>query len=146
MRYVKHLEIEVARIRDKIEASQTEARLLEEENNEMRSRLAAGAGHRQQSTASPPENVPGELPKDRSVSFSDQSQLNSTGGVAMSLGLDSTMNLPVYQVGGEPRSRVYPANTHTNPLNTPEHTWAPHCSFSQLTPEQEQQIVNFILA
>jgi len=144
--YVKQLETEVARIRDMIAATQTETRLLQAENNEMRSRLAARTGNPQQSTAAHPGAAPGELSQDLDRSFSAQVQLDNTDGVTLNLGLDETMNLPVYQINSDPTSSSDAANTYPEPQDGPEDTEPPYCPFAQLTPKQTQQIINFILA
>jgi hypothetical protein len=144
--YVKQLEIDVARIRDMIAASQMETRLLQAENDAIRSRLVAGAVPPPPSIPPPQELNAGELPQDVDMSFLDNLQLDNMDDVTLSLELDEAMNLPVYQISSEPTSSSYPANTHPNPLDPPEIPELPSYPFAHLNPAQTQQIVNFILA
>ncbi|OIW35042.1 hypothetical protein CONLIGDRAFT_689256 [Coniochaeta ligniaria NRRL 30616] len=136
--YVKELEIDVARIRNMIAASQMEIRLLQAENDAMRSQLAAGAAPLPPSTSQVRESTAGELPQDIDMSFLNDIQLDNLDDVTMSLGVD--------EISSEPTSSAFPANTHFNPLHPPDIPELPHHPLDHISPGQTQQIINFILA
>lgn len=143
--YVKQLEIDVARIRDMIEANERDVRVLKAQNTAMRSQLAAGT------VPAPPIPPPqrstaGELPQAMDTSLSDDIQLGNSNDVTLSLELDQVMNLPVYQISSDPPSTSHPAHTRFDPSKPTEIRELPCSPFTRLTPEQTQRIVNFILA
>lgn len=145
--YVKQLEIDVARIRDMITAGQMETRLLQAENNAMRSQLAASAVLPRQPIPLDRETAAAQLPEAVDMSFFDHVQLDNVDAVTLTLGLDETIHLPVYQISSEPTSSLYTPNTFPIPSDaseTPE--LLPYFPFAHLRPEQTQQIINFILA
>jgi hypothetical protein len=144
--YVKQLEIEVARTRDMIAASQMEARLLQAENIAMRSRVVAGAVPPLQPIPPHQETPAGELPEQVDMSLLDHVQLDDMDSVTLSLGLDDVMNIPVYQISSEPTSSNYPLNTYLNPVHRADAPEPPPYPFAHLNPDQTQQIINFILA
>lgn len=143
--YVKQLEMDVARIRDMIAASQTDIRSLQAENDAIRSQLAAEAVPPPQSILPNQEAAAPELPEAVDMSL-DPMQLDNLDGVILTLGLDEVMNLPVYQITSEPTSSLYPPDTYSDPSGASESPGLPYCPFGNLNPEQTQQAINFILA
>jgi len=144
--YVKQLEIDVAHIRDQIAAAQTETRLLQVENNAMRSRLVAEAMSPQTSGAATLAELTMEVPDELNMPLMDPMHLDNADDMTLSLGLDATMNLPVYQITAEPMDNSYLADAFLNPLAPPEEPDLPYYPFAHLTPEQTHQVINFILA
>lgn len=138
--YVKHLEIEVAGIRDMITATQTKARLLLAENNAMRSRLFTEAVPRQPSILPSKEATAIELPEHLDM------QPDNFDDITLSLELDAAMKLPVYQISSEATGSSYPPEPYlylAEPLEQPD---VPYYPFALLSPEQTQQAINFVLA
>ena len=144
--YVKQLEIDVARIRDMIAATQMESRLLLAENDAMRSQLFEGESVVSQACEAEAQRTTSVgVPECIDRPLIDGAQLSSLSDVTLSLALDDAMNLPVYQISSERTSSNCQPNTH---LNTGDHcnSEPPSYPFAHLSPEQTQQIINFILA
>jgi hypothetical protein len=140
--YVKQLEIDVARIRDMINAAQMETRVLQAENDAIRAKLAVGPG----SAEMPALSSEGLLDDTDMTGFLDDIQLGGNlDDITLSLGLDEAMNTPVYRISSTPTTTNHPFNTYLNNLDQTEGP-TPFYPFSHLTPEQAQRVVNFILA
>jgi hypothetical protein len=143
--YVKQLEIDVARIRDMITAAQMETCRLQAENHAIRSRIAGAAALPSQLLPPDQDMIAGALPAEFDMSFLDDIQLDSNESLTMSLGMDAVMNLPVYQISGETTSSNNTAPTYF-PSDSALNPELSQCPFTQLSSEQTQRVINFILA
>ncbi|KXX74967.1 hypothetical protein MMYC01_207432 [Madurella mycetomatis] len=144
--YVKQLEMDIARMRDMIEATQRETGALLAENKDLRARAHQVVTR----TATP-------LSLDRGVSLLNEmpepSQLCSEVGpylqreledITLTLGFDDVMNAPCYYISSPPSS-----STTLSPqqcLPAPEITTPTNPCLPELDPFQTQQAINFILA
>lgn len=164
--YVKQLEMDIARIRDLIATAQMESRVIQSGNEAMRSRLAPGSalGKLSLEPTTDTEQQQHQLSDDMDLAFfGDFLQIDSPDDVTFTLDMDEAMNRPIFQISGHPAGTTAPVTTHasssslspTTAYSPPSAsgstsavpTSPPSCpNVPNLTPEQAQQVINFILA
>lgn len=170
--YVKQLEMDVARIRETIEAAERDTRALLDENKAMRAQIlqTAGAG----STAMPLSlnrgvellremPLPTELTSEVGVDMQSVStgvvpgeqgggagRRSSGTGVTVTLGFDEVMNAPTFYISSpvSPKGSQLPLGPLSPPQQESETETgtSPNDDLPDLTPSQSQAAINFILA
>jgi hypothetical protein len=151
--YVKQLEIDIAHIRDMISKTQRETHALQGENDAMRDHIQLAVNQMMAPEIPVYSPQPGLLPPSQpttvgeimaSMGVLDQPAglgLGPLDDLTLSLQLDDVMGTPAYQISSSPSSSHYATSTtHSSPALTS----IPH--LPEMTPEQTQQAINFILA
>lgn len=144
--YVKQLEMDIARMRDMIEATQRETETLLAENKDLRAQ-AHQAVARATTSSSPARGVSllNEMPEPSQPCSEVGSYLErELEDITLTLGFDDIMNAPCYYISSPPSS-----STTLSPqqcLPAPEVTPPTNPCLPELDPSQTQQAINFILA
>lgn len=140
--YVKQLEMDVARIREMIEAAEQETKSLLDENKAMRAQIL----HAMSKKAAPLTLDQGvhllqEMPQPCELSDAGKAlQQQGADEVTITLGFDEIMNAPTFYISSPP-----PPSTHTH-QPSPQENCPTDNSLPDLTPAQTQAAINFILA
>ncbi|KAK4158469.1 hypothetical protein C8A00DRAFT_39190 [Chaetomidium leptoderma] len=142
--YVKQLEMDVARVRDMIEAAERDTQAMLDENKAMRAQIQQ-ALHNKSRPLSLNQGVSliKALPQPCQLStIARESTPPEPEGVTVTLGFDEVMNAPTFYISSPPSSthshQPYESSQETSPT-TPD-------TLPDLTPAQTQAAINFILA
>ncbi|KAL2180371.1 uncharacterized protein P884DRAFT_78308 [Thermothelomyces heterothallicus CBS 202.75] len=136
--YVRHLEKDIARIRDMIEAAEQDTRALLNENKTLREQLLQTVG-KGPSPVSLDQGVAlwNEMPQPSQLS---SGLLQEPGTVTIALGFDEVLNVPAFYVSS-PSPSCNPHQPASQRISQPDAD-----DFPDLTPAQTQAAINFILA
>ncbi|KAH6634409.1 hypothetical protein B0J18DRAFT_406065 [Chaetomium sp. MPI-SDFR-AT-0129] len=172
--YVKQLEMDVARIRETIEAAERDTRALLDENKAMRIRILQAAGGGNGGNTAVPLSLnrgvellremplPTELTSDVGLDMqgasasgiaSGEGSRSSATGVTVTLGFDEVMNAPTFYISSPVSSKgiELPPSGPLSPSRQEMETGtgvSPNNNndLPDLTPSQSQAAINFILA
>jgi hypothetical protein len=138
--YVRQLEVDIARIRDMIEAAQRETHALADENRAMREQLQHTMGDRSQPMSlGQGVSLPHEMPPLAQPSSDvGAGQPHEEGNLTVSLGFDEVMGAPTFYISSSPSTcseQSSPGDTTRTPEDLPD-----------LTPAETHAAINFILA
>lgn len=140
--YVKQLEMDVARIREMIEATEQDTKSLLDENKAMRAQILQAMSKKAAPlTLDQGVHLLQEMPPPSELSDAGKA-LQQQGGedLTIALGFDETMNAPTFYISSPP-----PSSTHTHQPSSQDSDPTDN-SFPDLTPAQTQEAINFILA
>jgi hypothetical protein len=139
--YVKQLEMDVARIREMIEAAEQDTKSLLDENKAMRAQILQAMSKKAAPlTLDQGVHLLQEMPQPSELSDVGKSLQQGIEDVTITLGFDEIMNAPTFYVSSPP-----PPSRHAHQLS-PQESYPTDNSFPDLTPEQTQAAINFILA
>jgi hypothetical protein len=138
--YVRQLEVDIARIRDMIEAAERETHALANENRAMREQIQQAMGDRAQPMSlDQGVSMLHEMPPPVQPSSDIGAGLpHEEGNVTVSLGFDEVMNAPSFYLSSSPSTcseQSSPGDTTRTPEDLPD-----------LTPAETHAAINFILA
>lgn len=135
--YVKQLERDVAEIRDLIATAEGDRKALRTENDSIRVRLSGSGTAAQDVAVFPPINLPSLPLPDPMFGDIDLDDLT------VNLEMDKLMETPIYQI----TNTTSGSNGFPSQHASPQSQAAPSSvGLPEMTPEQTQQAINFILA
>ncbi|KAL2165178.1 hypothetical protein VTH06DRAFT_474 [Thermothelomyces fergusii] len=139
--YIRHLEMDIVRIRDMIEAAERDTRALLDENKALREQLQqiAGKGPSATSLEQGAVVLGSEMP--RPSQLSSGLLRDPSGAVTIALGFDEVLNAPAFYVSN-PSPASHPYQLASQKASPPPNAG----DFGDLTAAQAQAAINFIFA
>lgn len=143
--YVKTLETDAERYREMIATTRREALAIYAENEAMRAQLLQHSSKLSlgQNLSLKNQITSPTLPRNDDSGYS----LLPLEDVTMTLGYDEIMNTPCYYISSSPSSSQFESSVNSSEGGAaPETCAAPNPHLPEMTPQQIQQAINFILA
>jgi hypothetical protein len=154
--YIRQLELDIAGIREMISTTEREIRVISRENNAMRSQITGAINQPSvfggtpdlspSLSAASPDTQMTQVPTATRDLFADI-DINDLDAIKMGLEMDGIINAPVYHVSSSPSELSFSSQSMSlspAPGTLAECPTSP--SLPNLSPEQTQQAINFILA
>ncbi len=147
--YVKQLEMDVARIRDMMEAAERDTRAMLDENKLMRTRIQQAITSKAVPLSLDQRvSILREMPEPAQLSGATTENLPAPqepepAPVTVTLGFDEALNAPAFYISSPPPTAVPSQQSSTEPSPKPA---GDDGALPELTPAQTHAAINFILA